>query len=101
MTRSLRSAARRALVAASLLIAVLAAAERFDSTAAGLTASYFPNSEWIAPAAFSVLDTRFSTERMIELWHGAPPQRFSARWTGSVFVSRAGLYTFAVVSDDG
>jgi hypothetical protein len=101
MGRSLRSASRWTLLAASLLVALLAAVSRFDSTPSGLTAHYFANSGWVDPPAFSLLDTQFSGERMIERWNGAPPEIFSARWTGSILIPRSGLYTFAVISDDG
>jgi hypothetical protein len=67
----------------------------------GLVAEYFANTDWISPAAFSVADTEISVSRMQKRWNGAPPDRFSVRWTGFLAVGRPGLYRFTLTSDDG
>ena len=67
----------------------------------GLVGEYFTTSDWTGPPAFSVVDAEVSTARIRQRWNGAPPERFSVRWTGFLTVGRSGLYNFATTSDDG
>src|SRR6185436_951427 len=42
-----------------------------------------------------------STASVTSAWQGRPPEVFSARWRGGLFVARGGPYTIATESDDG
>jgi PA14 domain-containing protein len=67
----------------------------------GLVADYFTNPAWTGAPAFSVVDSEPSAARMLQRWNGAPPERFSVRWTGFLTLAQSGWYTFATTSDDG
>ena len=47
------------------------------------------------------MDPGISTVQLSRAWGYVPPDVFSARWSGYLFVNRAGVYTFALTSDDG
>ena len=89
------------LLAVALCWILLVVARPTLRAADGLVAEYFTNSEWIGPPAFSVVDTQPSTAGMAQRWGGAPPDRFSVRWTGFLTVGSSGTYDFAITSDDG
>ncbi|PYR03955.1 MAG: hypothetical protein DMG00_24970, partial [Acidobacteria bacterium] len=42
-----------------------------------------------------------STASIFGAWHGRPPERFSATWTGTFVVLGTSTYAFATDSDDG
>jgi len=90
-----------AVVASTLLTAVLALAVRFDPLPQGLTAQYFSNASWEPPVVASALDVPPSTSHLIEHWSGSPPETFSTIWAGSVTAVRDGTYTFGTISDAG
>ena len=46
-------------------------------------------------------DRRPAGVRFLDLWNGAPPEAFSATWSGSIVAPRAGTYELATESDDG
>ena len=91
----------RALVAATLLVALLGLARRFNALPEGLRASYFSTADWSSAVAVSTVDPRPSTSAMMGAWNGRPPESFSAIWTGSFIALRSGTYTIASTSDDG
>jgi len=66
----------------------------------GLLGEYFANPAFEGEPAFTAADTEFSTARMAVRWNGPPPGQFAVRWMGFLTVSRAGLYDFALTSDD-
>ena len=87
------------VVAATVLVGLLAAANRLNPVRAGLSGAYFPNATWSGPVAVSVLDPRPSTPRLANAWRGTPPRPFSAMWTGWIIVWREGAYTLATTSN--
>lgn len=92
---------RTLLLAITLLLLVLVAAVRIDPLPQGLNATYFPDINWSAAPVRSLVEARPSTDGIRAAWHGAPPERFSATWTGSLLTMRAGEYTIESDSDDG
>ena len=92
---------KMAVAAATLLVGLLALADRLDPVRAGLSGVYFPNATWSDPLAVSVVDSQPSTARLADAWRGAPPLQFSATWTGWFIVLDAGSYTFATISNAG
>lgn len=67
----------------------------------GMSAQYFSNAQWSAPAAVSVVDTEISTSQIEARWEGSPPAIFTARWSGYLVVGQSDTYRFATTSDDG
>jgi len=67
----------------------------------GLTGEYFATIDWSGRPTIVAPDTRFSPAWMVRRWAGEPPGQFSVRWTGFIFVSDSGTYTFSTTSDDG
>lgn len=51
--------------------------------------------------ARSFIDDQLDGASLARGWDFLPPDTFSARWSGYLFVDRAGTYTFSVISDDG
>jgi PA14 domain-containing protein/dolichyl-phosphate-mannose-protein mannosyltransferase len=92
---------RTLLIGTTLLFLALAAAVRVDPLPQGLNATYFPDINWSAAPARSLVEPRPSTDGIRAAWHGAPPDSFSATWTGSLLAMRAGEYTIESDSDDG
>jgi hypothetical protein len=92
---------KRAVAATTLLVALLAAGDRLDPVREGLNATYYANAGWTDPPALSTRDPQPTNERLVDAWHGAPPQAFSAVWAGSLLVMRDGPYALATISDDG
>ena len=91
----------RAVVASTLLTAILGVTNRLDPLAQGLKAEYFSDISGTSPAIASTIDSQPSTGHLVDAWHGSPPEVFSATWTGSIVALREGMYTLATVSDDG
>jgi len=92
---------KRVVFVTTCLVALLAAGDRLDPIREGLSGTYYANASWSDPPAAVIRDPQPSTARLTAAWHGAPPPRFSATWTGWLFVSREGSYTLATVSDGG
>ena len=91
----------KAVWLSALVAALLGAIRHFDSLPQGLRAEYFTNATWSPPAAMTGIDRRPSTVRFLDAWSGAPPEAFSAVWSGSLVAPRPGHYTLATDSDDG
>jgi hypothetical protein len=89
------------VVASTLLTSILGLTNQLDPLAQGLNGEYFSDIGGASPAVASTLDSQPSTDRLVEAWHGSPPEVFSATWTGSIVVLREGTYTLATISDDG
>jgi len=88
------------LITIGLWIA-LTVARQTGAIGSGLRSQYFLTTDWTGPAAYAGIDDDISTHRILQGWRYTPPDRFSIRWSGYVFASRAGAYRFAVTSDDG
>ena len=67
----------------------------------GLHARYFTTIDWSAPPARSTIDPVMTTQQVSRGWGFTPPDSFSVRWAGYLFVDHPGAYTFATTSDDG
>jgi len=89
---------RTFIAALCLLAAVSAVSYAFPS---GLRAQYFLGSAFAGPPVRTTLDSAFTTFQLSRRWDFAPPDAFSAQWSGSLFADRSGLYTFTLVADDG
>ena len=89
---------RPVLVAVAVLAAISIARLAFPT---GLTAQYFFGSQFSGAPALTTRDSTFSGLQMSRRWGFRPPEAFSAQWSGSLFVNRAGLYTFTLRADDG
>ena len=89
------------VVASTLLTSILGVTNQLDPLAQGLKGEYFSDLSGASPPVASTLDSQPSTDRLVEAWHGSPPEVFSATWTGSIVILREGTYTLATLSDDG
>jgi hypothetical protein len=89
------------VVASTLLTSILGVTNQLDPLPQGLKGEYFSDISGASPPVASTLDSQPSTDRLVEAWHGSPPEVFSATWTGSIVVLREGTYTLATISDDG
>ena len=67
----------------------------------GLRGDYFTSADWSGTSARSTIDADISTSQLSRGWGFTPPDVFSIRWSGYLFVDRPGMYTFATSSDDG
>jgi hypothetical protein len=74
---------------------------RLDPLRQGLKAEYYLSSSWTPPVAIVGFDRRPAGHRFFDTWNGAPPERFSVAWSGSLLAPRAGTYELATDSDDG
>jgi hypothetical protein len=95
----LKSRIITAAILSTAVMLTLGAATRLDPVPLGLAAEFFPNDTETGPAARSTNDTGPSTNHLFAAWQGAPPESFSARWTGEVCPLRDGTYAFAVDAD--
>ena len=89
------------VVASTLLTSILGVTNQLDPLEQGLKGEYFSDLSGASQAVAATLDSQPSTDRLVNAWHGSPPEVFSTTWTGSIVVLRAGTYTLATVSDDG
>lgn len=87
--------------AAMLAAAALQAVRPSLGAGDGLDAQYFENVDASGPPAIETVDRLLSAPAMRRRWQGQLPERFTARWTGFLTVTRPGKYTFATTSDDG
>jgi len=90
----------RIVAATTLIAALLAAADWLDPVREGLNGTYYANASWSEPRAVSTVDPQPSNDRLLAVWHGAPPPQFSATWAGSFLVMHDGPYVLATLSDD-
>jgi hypothetical protein len=67
----------------------------------GLPAQYFPTIDWTGPPVRTATDRAISTKQLARSWGFAPPDVFSVRWSGYLFVNLPGAYRLATTSDDG
>src|ERR1700722_9888449 len=101
-TRALRhSWLTRVVVASTLLTSILGVTNQLDPLEQGLKGEYFSDLSGASQAVASTLDSQPSTDRLVNAWHGSPPEVFSTTWTGSIVVLREGTCTLATVSDYG
>ena len=70
-------------------------------SSAGLRAQYFASTDWSGTPARARLDREISTRQLSRGWGFAPPDTFSVRWSGYLFVDRSGVRRMATSSDDG
>jgi hypothetical protein len=91
----------RAVIAATLLVAVLAVADWINPVKAGLTGTYYANATWTDPPAVAVRDPQPSNDRLTEAWQGRAPREFTVTWAGSFLAMHDGPYGFGTISDDG
>jgi hypothetical protein len=66
----------------------------------GLHVVYTTNLQPSGDDDITAIDPVPSTAHISRHWHGAPPQAFSAQWTGFLTTWQSGTYTFALTSDD-
>jgi hypothetical protein len=71
------------------------------SAQSGLRARYFSTIDWSGAPARTRLDPEISTLQLSRAWGFRPPDTYSVRWSGYLFVDRAGIYRFRTTSDDG
>jgi len=89
------------LLAALLTLASVSAIVRTSLEAGeGLRGEYSADRRWGRDARTRI-DRQISTASLHDAWNGAPPETFTARWTGFLLVTRSGSYTFSTTSDDG
>lgn len=68
--------------------------------ATGLRAQYFGTVDWSGPVLRDQIDRDVSTAHLRRGWGYTPPEVFSARWHGHLYVSESASYTFELTSDD-
>jgi PKD repeat protein len=66
----------------------------------GLTAQYFPNTTFSAPAAFTQIDGTMLLNWGSTAPAGLPVDGFSVRWTGKLLASTTGTHRFRLAADD-
>ena len=91
----------RVVFITALAAVLLGVATRLDPLQQGLRAEYYTNATWTPPVARTGYDRRPADVRFLDAWNGAPPEAFSATWSGSIVAPRAGTYELATESDDG
>ena len=84
----------------TVLITLLALADRLNPVREGLNGAYYANTNWSGAPIATSRDPELSNARLADAWNGAPPERFSAAWTGSLLVMRDAAYAIATLSDD-
>jgi PA14 domain len=67
----------------------------------GLRGEYFSNESWSAPPTRTSIDRNVTTAQIRRGWGYTPPDQFTVRWTGFLFVTEPSDYTFTLTSDDG
>src|SRR5262245_66553603 len=92
MLRRLQSVAFVSWLAASLALVLL------PST--GLRGQYFSNESWSDPPTRTSIDPNVTTSQIWRGWGYTPPDQFTARWTGFLFVSEPADFVFTVSSCD-
>jgi len=93
MLKRLQAVAFLSWIVASLALVLL------PST--GLRGQYFSNESWSDPPTRTSTDRNVSTMQIWRGWGYTPPDQFTARWTGFLFVSEPADYDFTLTSDDG
>ncbi|MBM3770923.1 MAG: hypothetical protein FJW27_06480 [Acidimicrobiia bacterium] len=93
---------RHALVGRALVVAwVVLTFGRVVIPPAGLHAQYFGANNWSGPVLRDQIDRDVSTAQLRRGWDYTPPDVFSVRWRGYVYVSQPATYVFSLNSDDG
>ncbi|HEX4348320.1 MAG TPA: PA14 domain-containing protein [Vicinamibacterales bacterium] len=89
-------------VLAVFLSAGFLAARHLNTLTPGLAADYASTgtSAPLTPPGGTIDLPPLSTA-IASRWHGAPPDSFNVTWTGQIWISRPGHYTFAVNADRG
>ena len=67
----------------------------------GLRAHFFKSADWMGTPERSFISSAIDTAGLSRGWDFLPPDTFSVRWSGYVFVDRSGPCTFSTTSDDG
>ena len=89
---------RRAFgIAVGLALATWAAGLVWPS---GLRGQYFAGPELSGSPVRAPIDAEFSGLQLSRRWNFAPPESFSAQWSGYIFIGRPGRYTFSLTADD-
>jgi len=98
-----RTRRRRAVLAivAAAITGILAGVRAAVPAGDVLTAELFGNTTWTPPGLWSSADVNLSPERLVNRAGRRSLAQYSIRWTGYLTVSRNGLYTFSLTSDDG
>lgn len=91
----------RWLLRASAMLAVLLAANYFNTVEPGLRARYFSGPTPASDLVSSSIERTISSESLLKAWNNRPPPVFSASWSGWLLVLRSGTYRFQTISDDG
>jgi hypothetical protein len=87
----------RALAVAWVVLTV----GRVTLPSTGLHAQYFGTNDWSGPVIHDRIDHDVSTAQLRRGWDFTPPDAFSARWRGYLFVNGPATYAFTLDSDDG
>ena len=90
-----------AIVSVLVVWAAMGVARQAFLLTPGLRARHFASLDWTGEPAHSQIDSHVSTDSLRRGWDFTPPDAFSARWSGYLYVDRGGTYTFATTSDDG
>src|SRR5688572_33501560 len=62
-------------------------------------AEHYANAGFLKPAVRTAIEQEVTAESVVRAWNGEPPENLSAAWSGWIYISRAGDYTFATRSD--
>jgi hypothetical protein len=100
-TRDRSGHAAAVLLAVVLVWAGTGTARSLFALRPGLRADYFGAVNQIGEPARSRLDAGLNTSRIASDWGFLPPDAFSVRWSGYLFTTSNGTYTFSTSSDDG
>ena len=65
----------------------------------GVTATFYPNTQWVSPALVRV-ERQINLDFMTAASASLPQQDFTVDWSGWLRIDRAGQYAFATRSDD-
>lgn len=96
---SSRQAKIRVYTTLALLLAISGAIAAFITTQHGLIGQYYENTSWQDPPKLVMKDLDVSLQRMqLEMLYRAT--YYGIRWTGYIYAPQAGVYEFAVKSDD-
>src|SRR5262245_25571721 len=100
---ALPSSNRRLVLAFAALAGcwVLVGIGRVTLPAPGLRAQYFATPDWTGRPSRLEVDSDVTTGEISRAWRYKLPEVFSVQWTGWLFITRPGDYTFSVTSDDG
>ncbi|GAK52272.1 putative integral membrane protein [Candidatus Moduliflexus flocculans] len=96
---SSRQAKIRVYATLALLLAISGAIAAFITTQHGLIGQYYENTSWQDPPKLVMKDLDVSLQRMqLEMLYRTT--YYGIRWAGYIYAPQAGVYEFAVKSDD-